>query len=230
VGSPSGEEIDEYAEFAADVARRYPKALAIEVWNEPNWKHFWAPKPDPLRYSRLVRAAADAVHATGTGVPVILAGNAPLATDWDNGKGMSFDGFLRQVYEEGGIGRAAAVSHHIYFGKVRDRVLTMRQQIGRIRAVMSAHGDASLPLWITEVGLSSTEETDLHGQGPGLAQIYDTLRRIDNIPVVLVHRFFEGRDALGPGLDHRGIIAADGDPKPAYCDLARARGVVPASC
>jgi hypothetical protein len=230
VGSPSGDEIDEYAEFAAAVARRYPKAFAIEVWNEPNWSHFWAPKPDPLRYSRMVRAAADAVHATGTGVPVILAGNAPLANDWENGKGMSFDGFLRRVYDEGGIGRAAAVSHHIYFGKVRDRVLTMRQQIGRLRAVMAAHGDGQLPLWITEVGLSSTEETDIDGQGPGLAQIYETLRRIENIPVVIVHRFFEGQDPLGPGIDHRGIIAADGDPKPAYCALAHAREVIPPGC
>jgi hypothetical protein len=230
VGSPRGDEIDEYAQFAALAARRYPRALAIEVWNEPNWTHFWAPKPDPARYSRLVRAAADAVHATGTGVPVILAGNAPLSNDGDDGRAMSFDGFLRRVYAEGGIGAADAVSHHIYFGQVRDRILTMRQQIGRLRAVMAAHGDGSLPLWITEVGLSSTEETDLAGQGAGLAEIYETLRRIENIPVVIFHKLIEGEDALGPGIDHRGIIDVRAEPKPAYCALARAREVVPPGC
>ena len=230
VGSPRGDEIDEYAQFAALAAKRYPQALAIEVWNEPNWTHFWAPKPDPARYSRMVRAVADAVHATGSGVPVILAGNAPLASDWENGNGMSFDGFLRRVYEEGGIGQADAVSHHIYFGNVRDRVLTMRQQIGRLQAVMAANGDGGLPLWITEVGLSSTEETDLEGQGPALVEIYETLRRIENIPVVIFHTLVEGPDAIGPGIDHRGIIDVHGEPKPAYCEIAHAREVVPPGC
>jgi hypothetical protein len=230
VGAPAANNVGEYAEFAALAAQRYPQALAIEVWNEANWTHFWRPKPDPALYSRLIRAAADAVHRTGTGVPVITAGTAPLANDSADGTAYSFDGFLRRVYQEGGIGAADAVAHHIYFGDVKDRILTLRQQVARVRAVMEAHGDSGMPLWITEVGLSSTEETDLQSQGDGLAEIYNTLRRLENIPVVIVHTFIEGQDAIQDGIDHRGVIDTQGNAKPAYCALGRVREVVPPSC
>lgn len=230
VGSPREGAIGEYAELAALVAERYPQALAIEVWNEPNWTPFWAPLPDPARYARMVRAVADAVHATGTGVPVVVAGNAPLAGSSEGGRKIAFDEFLRRVYEAGGIGRAAAVAHHVYFGDVKDFALTMRQQIARLRGIMAAHGDGSMPILITELGISSDEETGLQGQGTLLAELYATLRRIQNVPLVLVHRLIEAYDPLSGGVDRRGVLDAHGNQKPAYCALGNARGSPAAGC
>jgi hypothetical protein len=230
VGSPRDSEIGEYAEFAALAAKRYPRALAIEVWNEPNWTHFWTPRPDPARYSRLVRAAAAAVHATGTGVPVLVAGNAPLANSSDDGRKVAYAEFLRRVYEAGGIGQADAVAHHVYFGAVDDFVLNMRQQIARLRGVMAAHGDGGMPIWITEMGIASDEETNPQGQGPLLAELYTTLRRIQNVPVVLVHRLVEAYDPLSGAVDRRAVLDSQGNRKPAYCSLGRARGTATAGC
>jgi hypothetical protein len=230
VGPPSASEVDDFAHFAALVAQRYPQALGVEIWNEPNWSVFWAPKPDPARYSAMVRTSAAAIKAQGSKVPVIVAGDAPLANSSPDGTKIAFDEFMRDVYAAGGIGQADAIGHHLYFGAVDDYILNMRQQIARLRGVMASHGDGEMPIWITEIGISSSEETDLQGQGTLLAQLFTTLRRIQNVPVVVVHRLMDARDSLTGGFDDRGLLDSNGNRKPAYCALAQALGVNPQGC
>lgn len=36
---------------------------AYEVWNEPNIVNFWAPGPDPARYTQLLKLAYPAITA-----------------------------------------------------------------------------------------------------------------------------------------------------------------------
>lgn len=229
VGAPAEDRVADYAHFAALVAQRYPQALGIEIWNEPNWTVFWAPSPNPARYSEMVRASAAAIKASGSKLPVVVAGNAPLAQSASDGTKIAFGEFLKRVYAAGGIGQADAVAHHVYFGPVADFELSMRQQIARLRGVMAANGDGAKQIWITEVGISSAEEADLKGQGPLLADLLTTLRRIANIPVVIVHRLLDSRDSLGAP-DYRGVLDSSGNRKPAYCELGQATGVAPASC
>jgi hypothetical protein len=161
---------------------------------------------------------------------VIVAGDAPLANSSPDGTKIAFDEFMRDVYAAGGIGQADAVAHHLYFGAVDDYVLNMRQQIARLRGVMASNGDGGMPIWITEMGISSSEETDLQGQGPLLAQLITTLRRMQNVPVVVLHRLMDDRDSLTGVLDARGLLDASGNRKPAYCALAQALGVNPPGC
>jgi hypothetical protein len=224
IGPPSASHVDDYADFAAAVAKRYPKALGIEVWNEPNWSEFWIPKPDPARYADMVRQTAAAVDATGTNVPVVVAGMAPLANSSDNGGKVAVDEFMRAVFAAGGIGSADAVGSHIYFGDVEDFLLNARQQIARLRQVMTANGRGGAPIWITEYGISSSEEANEQTQGKLLMDLYETFRRMANIPVVIAYRMFDD------GSDHRGVIAANGERKPAYCVVASGVGASPAGC
>jgi hypothetical protein len=64
-----------FAGWAALLARRYgpagsfwkgrAKKLPItswQVWNEPNIKAWWAPKPDPAAYAALLRQTAEAIR------------------------------------------------------------------------------------------------------------------------------------------------------------------------
>jgi hypothetical protein len=221
---PTADHVDDFADFTAALARHYPTAFGIEIWNEPNWSEFWIPKPDPARYANMVRQAAAAVDATGTGIPVVTAGMSPLSNSSEDGTKIAFDEFMRKVFQEGGIGSADAIGSHIYFGDVDDYVLNMRQQIARLRQVMNANGAGSLPIWITEYGISSTEEATEENQGKILIDLYDTYRRLANIPVVIMYRMFDESN------DHRGLINVNNVRKPAFCTVALGVGASPGGC
>lgn len=236
VGGPGPAHVDDFAEFMATVAAHYSNLFpgsppfALEVWNEPNWDPFFAPKPDVDTYAAMIRMSASAVHAAAPGVPVVVAGMAPLANSDSDGSRISSGQFLKEIFQHGGIGSADAMGAHIYFGPVSDYTFNMRQQIASIRNILANNGAGSLPIWITEYGVSSTEETDEQGQGKVLVDLYNTFRRIANIPVVILHRFVEGQETVFGGIDHRGIVDKNFKPKPAYCDIAHATDVVPKSC
>lgn len=64
----------EWQEFLEEVARRFPQAAAIEIWNEPNLSGFWKPEPQPERYAGLVASAYEAIKAADPGIQVIAGG------------------------------------------------------------------------------------------------------------------------------------------------------------
>jgi hypothetical protein len=67
---PSAANYDRWGRFAAQIAKRYPLAAAIEVWNEPNLWGFWhAWSVDPAAYTRLLSAAYDGIKNVTTGNP-----------------------------------------------------------------------------------------------------------------------------------------------------------------
>ena len=63
----------EWAEYAAEVARRFPRAR-IEVWNEPNTDDYWRPAPDPKRYAQLLTLAYHAIKAVSPRTEVVMGG------------------------------------------------------------------------------------------------------------------------------------------------------------
>jgi hypothetical protein len=229
-GAPTAANVNQYAEFAALVADRYPEIAAIEVWNEPNWTPYWKPLPDPALYGEMVRAVADAVHAVNPSLPVLVAGNAPLGQTTADGANWAYDEFLQAVYETGGIGGADAVGHHVYFGQTANYTYEMRRQITRVRAVMSSNGDGDLPIWITEIGVSSEPSLGEEGQALALGVLWHTAARIPNLPVFVVHRFLDTSDPDIGIEDYRGLYGLDGNPKIAFCVLGAMRGFYPELC
>jgi Beta-galactosidase len=49
-----------------------------QLWNEPNFPVFWAPRPSPAGYARLLATGARAVRGEDRRARIVLAGLAPI--------------------------------------------------------------------------------------------------------------------------------------------------------
>ena len=101
--------VGDYAEAAAQIALRYPQSAGMEIWFEPNSAKFWGATADPRAFSKLVGAAAAAVHATGTGVAVYSGGLVPGKSAADRHQ---MDHFLSEALAAGGVEAADAIGFH----------------------------------------------------------------------------------------------------------------------
>jgi hypothetical protein len=222
---PSADHFDEFAAFAVRVADRYPDSLGLEVWNEPNWGLYWGGTPDPEAYGQMVAAVASAVHEQEPGMPVITAGLSPHINS--EGDAMAYDQFLRQAYQTGGPQLADAIGTHPYPNRryVEDYLGNIRVNLYRYLQVMQEFGDGTKPMWVTETGTSTTEDDGFNSeqQADALAKMYTQFRRIENIPVVIYHRFVDLPGYWKSNERGFGVFEAGGNPKPAYCAVAAAR-------
>lgn len=227
---PADDAYDDYARFAAKAAARYPQAVGFEVWNEPNIEQFWWPGPDPARYARLLKLTHDEVKASAPATTVVSAGLFPVGHDI-SGIQMRDTRFLGKVYEAEGTEIADAIGSHPYPGGKRKRHLRdVRLRIARVRGTMARFGDQAKPVWVTEVGLSTTGPEEQrygeHQQADRLVELYRMLRRVPGSPVVYIHTFFDLAGSLEDQWNGMGIVRADRETlKPAYCALADARGL-----
>jgi hypothetical protein len=230
---PAPEHYDEYAFAAAQIALRYPQLAAIEIWFEPNGVPFWGAQPNPAAFSALVKAAADAVHATGTGIPVWTGGLAPGMASPDK---LEYGRFLDQALDAGGIQTADAVAFHAVTDvpfkpgndPTRGYLGRLRIQIRTLQDTLKAHRSPK-PVVLTQLSYSSGpgEYTEAQ-QAEALVTSYEVARRIANVPAVIVSRLLDIGD--GSKVAGFGVLRADRSRKPAYCQLAAARGASPAGC
>lgn len=234
---PAPQHYDAFARFAAATAQRYGASIGIEVGNEPNFPHFWGGAPDPALYGQMLIKAADSIHAAAPEIPVVSAGLSPHSDSADNALG--YNEFLTALYESGAAQHADAIAVHPYpnVSPDEDYVDAMRIQLGKIDRIMSAHGDADKPMWVTEIGVSTTgpEAFSPDEQGQAMAELYSALHRVENLPVIAVHRFLDQpRLSRGEGgfavvaaekAGLLGLLPSEFELKPAYCALNLVRGV-----
>jgi hypothetical protein len=151
----------EYASFSADVARRYaPRGVNIfEIWNEPNIRLFWRPRPNPAAYTADLIAAYSAIKAAEPSAFVISGG---LATTRTNGISYNTIDFLNAMYADGAKGSFDAVGDHPYsYPTLPNTYETssgwsqMDQTKPSLRSVMARYGDSNKKIWITEYGAPS---------------------------------------------------------------------------
>jgi hypothetical protein len=108
-----------------------------QVWNEPQLRYQWASKDWETGYGQLLHAAHDALKQADPGCTVVLAGATNFA--WDA---------LEALYAKGNIkGQFDVAALHPYTGSA-GRVVKAAQLF---KAVLKKHGDAKLPVWITEL-------------------------------------------------------------------------------
>jgi hypothetical protein len=159
--SPQPKSSAQFAAWAAKVAARYaPEGVqAFEIWNEPNNQIFWQPKPNPAAYTADLKAAYAAIKAVDRKAFIISAGLAPENSDGTN---ISPVTFLQDMYADGAKGHFDAVGYHPYsYPALPDTYEAwsgwsqMSQTTPSIRSIMTSHGDASTPIWITEFGAPS---------------------------------------------------------------------------
>jgi hypothetical protein len=203
-----------------------------EVWNEPDENQFWHPAPDAARYTALLRAAYAGIKS---GNPSALVVAGPMT-------GNDYD-WLNALYANGAAGSFDVVAVHTDTACLdrgpdqfyRENGVLARYTFLGYRTVhdtMVAHGDGGKPIWMTELGWSSTNggpNSCTRGQWTGqkpsgvseanqaayLTQAYACLA---NDPYVTQAAWFTLRDTNDIPVDelnHYGLLRVDGSAKPA---------------
>ncbi len=227
-------DVTAYANFAAQIVRRYPSIHAIELWNEPFMTHTWGDtRPDPAKYAALVRAAATAAKAAN---PNVKVGAEIDLRNYADGS-LYFDAFLNsdptisRVVDFWGV--------HPYSGNCGPYATNADcpslgqdwrfDRIPKIQAVAAAHG-ATLPVWITEWGYTTassgvSEATQAKYIADGIT------RATTEWGVERVFAYTGDRDGTNPDDKeaHYGLRHNDGSEKPVWQSLRAVLAASPGS-
>jgi hypothetical protein len=203
-----------------------------EVWNEPDENAFWHPGPDPIKYAAMLKAAYAGIKAGDPGAAVVAG-----PTTGNN------YGWLDSLYAAGAAGSFDVVAVHTdtaCLDRGPDEFYRENGALARftflgyrtVRDTMVAHGDGGKPIWMSELGWSSTNGSPTSctrgmwaGQKPSgvteanqaafLSKAYACLA---NDPYVTKADWFTMRDTTSEPVDelnHYGLLRTDGSPKPA---------------
>jgi hypothetical protein len=198
-------------------ARRLP-IRRWQVWNEPNYRLFWRPRPSPRGYARLLRASASVIRRLDPGARIVTAGVAPVEagiTPWS---------FLRRMYQVPGVARDFdVVALHPYAPHVE----WVEKEIRFVRQVMVEAGDGGTALQLTELGVASggvfpnSFDKGPLGQAEFLREAYRLILRNRHRWHIGGLDWFTWRDAdvADPHCvfcEYGGLLSGEGTPKPAW--------------
>jgi hypothetical protein len=258
VQPPAPAQYPRFARFAGAVARRYPLAGAIEVWNEPNLWTFWhAGDVNAGAYAALLATAYDAIKASNPAMRVLggalsnvyatrqptpaecadrFAQGAAVYDDCRKKYDHGYDEYLRDILKDGAASKMDGLSMHPY-PETRDEV-GLTRTLGDTLQILSAAGASSMRLVPSELGLRtpSTDWPSDQAQADGTLAVYDGLSGADTkitVPAasqVDAVLFFESVE-VGRGygwLTQNSTGALT--PRPVYCLIADRLGSRPAQC
>ena len=216
---PSPAHDGDWKELIARIAQRYPRSAGIEVWNEPNYVAFWQPRPDPARYVQLLAEAYAAAKHADPSIPVVAAGlgDSPPAAPGDQ----PLVGYLSAMLADGAAAHADAVAVHPYpyAGDQSPFVMAMAQ----VEQLLKQYGRARMPIWITEVGVSTTGPAAVtpNEQAHELSDLYRRAAAIGSVRAVFFHTLLDPVGTPDNPEAGYGILTSRGVPKPAAAALAR---------
>ncbi len=239
-----------WIDFIRRLTARYPAAIGIEIWNEPNLLSQWWPRVDPVRYTQLLKEAFTTVKSVNRTMPVVSGGllSVPVSVPWIEGDAP----FLSAMYAAGARHSMDAIGVHPYpivygpSGATGWDPAQMERWLRRIRAVRDAAGASSQPIWVTEVGESTTTQPDQPPavtsaqQASDLVQIVRAAKADSDVPILIIHTLDRAPanlpqdvliNLLGPVLNYNafgaelnagfGVFNPDGSPAEAACALSR---------
>jgi hypothetical protein len=221
----------EWAEYAAEVARRFPEAR-IEVWNEPNTDDYWRPEPDPERYAELLTLAYHAIKAVSPDTEVVLGGllNVRRTNPW---KGeVSVRDFLSVAYSTlpSIEGKADYIGLHPYpSGAAVGLGTRFRAAFSDVRSVRNSFGD-STPILVTETGVSTADLVIARErrQASAAERIQRYIDSSPDVAGVMYHRVVEPRDTSTSEREHGYAWLEYGsaplEPRPVFCRFVRTAG------
>jgi hypothetical protein len=234
--APPADDAD-YARFARAVVDRYGAGgsfwdgaehvrplAAVELWNEPWGYFFWGPDPDPARYARLAREAAEAVRAADRDVDVLVPADL-LQVRSDGAVQPWFSAVLEADPELPELVDGWTV--HPYpspraSGPGADG--DPRFSVGRVDEVrrVAERADAERPLWITEIGWTTATGTEEGVTEEQQAEYLDQTLALaagpwrDFVARTFVYTWTRSSGAPGDVEGNFGLRRADGSPKPAW--------------
>jgi hypothetical protein len=189
-----------------------------QIWNEPNLKHYFTPRPSPRRYATLLRISHNAITGVDSGAKIVLAGMPGYGdvNAWT---------FLDRLYKIQGFRNDFDVAAiHPYAPNLH----YLKREIRKMRAVLVKHGDRNKELDPTELGWGSHRK-DRHGLNQGtkgqarlLKKSFSVLTRKHKAWNIGGLYWFEFRDpekGKGGGCtfcDSAGLLKHNGHPKPSW--------------
>ena len=194
-----------------------------QIWNEPNFRLFWLPRPSPRGYARLLEISARTIRRVDSRARIVTGGVAPV------GAGLLPWVYLRRLYRVPGVERNFdLVAVHPYAPTVR----RMGLQLEAARIVMDAAGDDQTPLLVSEFGVASHGAIPsafvrgVRGQAAfarGSLHLLLAKRRAWRI---VGADWFTWQDGLGPDLhcsfcEGAGMLDREGKPKPVWRSFRR---------
>jgi hypothetical protein len=149
--------VADYANFARVATQHFgSKVQALEVWNEANSPHFWAPGANAAAYTALLKPAYTAIKSVNPNITVLAGSTSPGAT---GGGWIAPVDFLNGMYAAGARGYFDAFSHHGYnwpFMPLRYETNYNWNAFGGVTPVlhnvMANNGDGAKRIWMTENG------------------------------------------------------------------------------
>ncbi len=205
---------------------------AWQVWNEPNLRNFWLPRPRPRSYVRFLDSTRAAVRRGDPNAAIVLAGMP------ETKRSLPMSEFLTRMYQIKGFRRLFdAVAVHSYSTDAKGVVAVAEKQ----RRVMAKAGDAETPIWITELGWGSdgpaghplvkTEAVQASLLKRSFELLRESARRLSLQRVY----WYDFRDLkVAPGtpdafFHHTGLFKRDRTPKPAWAAFTGSVGGSPGS-
>ncbi len=186
-----------------------------QVWNEPNSKTWWGPKPDPHEYATLLRRTSRSIHDIDPAAEVLTAGIVARPTNRYAIKGPRF---LRRLFATRGVAAAVdGVAYHPYAATVR----AVGSQLNEARSVLDQAG-ARVPLWVTEIGWGTDGPLEhpliksRTGQQQALSGTFEMLLRERlhlRIAHVLWYLWQDRTDTLCMWCESSGLLDDDANPK-----------------
>ena len=159
------DDFDDYGDFVYTVVSRYRgKVKYYQLWNEPNLSIEWGGKPvDAREYVRLLKIGYQRAKEADPDAVVISAALAPtIEESW---RALNDLVYLQQMYDAGARGYFDIMSTMAYGLRSGpdDRRLALRDvNFSRpllIREIMVRNGDASKPIWASEMGWNAQPES-----------------------------------------------------------------------
>lgn len=234
---PAVARLPDWQAFLKAVTQRYPGALGIEIWNEPNLATFWAGgsgsgvRPDPVRYTQLLEASYRAIKSVDPGMLVVGGALLPKQGPSPSGDVAGYE-FARRMFDSGAAAYMDAISLHPYPGSGGSPLAV--STIDQIRQVRDQFG-AQTPIWLTETGVTTTGPSGASDQDQA-ALLVELCRAVSiepGVEAVYIHNLIEqtGPDAgfdAGFGL-LRPLSDGGLSAKPAYGAL-RTTLAAPGGC
>ncbi|MQW88304.1 beta-xylosidase [Sinorhizobium saheli] len=189
---------------------------AVMIWNEPNNKSHWDPEIDPdwSRFAHMAKLAADAVRSVNPVLTRLLGGISPIDPD-----------FIGLMKSYGVLEEVNAIAAH---GFPLDwnlwQIDEWPRKLDELRAV------TDLPIWISEVGVSSfgAEDVQLWGLKRTAELLEGRADRVQWYSLYDLPRSWQAttrhKEAEGSSYYrhfYMGLLREDGSPKLALEEFAR---------
>ena len=188
-----------------------------QVWNEPNSRTWWRPRPDPKEYGKLLVMSAKAIHAADPQSRVLTAG---IVAEPTNSGAIPGNEYLRGLYKSKAARRATdVVAFHPYAPTTQD----VERQLRSARKTLGKVGMKKTPIAVTEIGWGSEgpknhplilPEAKLETEFRKLLQMAADQRRRIGLDRFLWYQWQDHPDPICLWCLSSGLIDDGGDPKP----------------